>query len=120
MTSFANTSKQARLFTEARMYLLTEIAVSILVPLVLALALNWLWPNVPGGRLACVAGLVMPAALIVLFLSGVWRLSSPNDWEGLANAMAPVIGAALVLLNAALTFPVAFLTIHFLRKRAAR
>ena len=60
----ADTSKQARLFAEAWMFLLTEIAVSILVPLVLTMALNWIWPSTPEWRLAFVAGVAMPVALI--------------------------------------------------------
>jgi predicted Na+-dependent transporter len=102
------------------MMVLADIAVSVLVPLVLAVVLNRIWPSVSGPRLAVVAGLAMPAALATLFLAGVWRLSSPDDWEGLTYAMAPFVGAVLVLLNAALTLPVAFLTLHALRKRAAR
>jgi hypothetical protein len=100
------------------MFLLKEIAVSILVPFVLAVVLNWLWPDVKRGLLAFAAGMAMPVAMIFLFLSGLWRLSSPHDYEGLTYALAPFIGLILVLLNSALTFPVALLTMHALRRNA--
>jgi hypothetical protein len=102
------------------MYLLTEIAVSILVPLVLSAVLNGIWPNAPGWRLASIAGMAMPLALVALFLCGALRLSSPNDHEGLTYALAPLIGLFVVLLNGALTFPAAFLTLYALRRRMTR
>ena len=100
-------------------------AVAMMVPALIALLLDWLWPNASTGGLAIAASLFLPIALgLCLIWSYVdYKRPPPNPYimnDSLMPAILPIMGPIMVVLVWAFGFPAAFETLAVRRRKQGR
>jgi hypothetical protein len=98
---------------------------AIMVPALIALLLDWLWPSAPAGRLAMAASLFLPTALgfcLIWFYVDYGR-PPPNPEimnDSLMPGILPIIGPIMVVILWAFGLPAAFETLSVRRRKHER